>query len=338
VSDTPKEEGIGRSVAPKHNRIRQFTAFILCVYFLFGCVSVPYEYSYRSDRAISSFRISGKQKPGIAKPFAENLCITLHDTMPETVDTSKASSVLLCDVARREVLYSKNAHQRLHPASLTKIMTAWVAIKYGDFGRTLIATDTVKIQEAGAQLIGIKSGDTMTMDQALHMLLMYSANDVAMMIAENVGQTVEHFIEMMNEEAKLLGATNTHFSNPHGLTQDDHYSTAYDLYLIFNAAIANDSFKEIIHMANYQTVYYDLSQDAKELSFRTTNQFLNGNVEPPTNVTVIGGKTGTTNAAGHCLILLSKDANGDPYISVILNAETRDDLYSQMDDLLESLI
>ena len=104
----------------------------------------------------------------------------------------------------------------------------------------------------------------MTLDQALHILLMYSANDAAMLIAENVGGSVDHFVEMMNEEAMRLGATNTSFANPHGLSDDNHFTTAYDLYLIFNEAIKYDSFNEIIHMTSYQTTFYDKDGKAKE--------------------------------------------------------------------------
>jgi D-alanyl-D-alanine carboxypeptidase len=290
---------------------------------------------YVADGLATGFRVLQTTDTAMASPFASSYCIVTGNLMRDTVDMYNASSALLCDLSDQEVLYAKDVYETLHPASLTKIMTALVALKYGDMSRTLIATSSVIITEPGAQLCGLKSGDTMTMDQALRVLLLYSANDVAMMIAENVGQTVEHFVEMMNEEAIRIGATNTHFANPHGLTQEEHYTTAYDQYLIFNAAIANETFKEIIHMTEYQTVYYDLEGDAKELSLRNTNQYLNGNRETPQSISVIGGKTGTTNAAGHCLILLAKDTAGNPYISVILNATTRDDLYAQMSDLLE---
>jgi D-alanyl-D-alanine carboxypeptidase len=244
---------------------------------------------------------------------------------------------VLFDVNNKEVIYSKNAHERLYPASITKIMTALVALQNGSLDQTLTATDTVKINESGAQLCGLKSGDTMTLDQALHVLLMYSANDAAMLIAENIGGTVDNFIEMMNEEAARLGATNTHFTNPHGLTDAEHYTTAYDLYLIFNEAIKYDTFNEIIHMSTYQTTYYDKNGNAKELSFKNTNGYINGNISAPENVTVIGGKTGTTAAAGHCLILLSRDVNGSPFISVILHSDTGDSLYAGMTDLLSEI-
>ena len=168
-------------------------------------------------------------------------------------------------------------------------------------------------------------------------LLMYSANDAAMLIAENVGGSVDHFVEMMNEEAMRLGATNTSFANPHGLSDDNHFTTAYDLYLIFNEAIKYDSFNEIIHMTSYQTTFYDKDGKAKELTVNNTNRFLKGDFNAPENITVIGGKTGTTNAAGHCLILLSRDVNGAPYISVILNSSASDVLYPEMVQLLEQI-
>lgn len=161
----------------------------------------------------------------------------------------------------------------MYPASLTKVMTALVALQNASPDTVLTATDSVKITESGAQLCGLKAGDTMTLDQALHILLMYSANDAAMLIAENIGGSVDHFVEMMNEEAQRLGATNTSFANPHGLSDDNHYTSAYDLYLIFNEAIKYDSFNEIIHMTSYQTAYYDKDGKAKELTVNNTNRF-----------------------------------------------------------------
>lgn len=302
-----------------------------------GCGSIAYELPYQADAEISSFNVIFRDKPGTADTFASGLCIVTDNIMSDDVDMSQAGAAVLFDINGRQVMYSKNAHERMNPASLTKIMTALVALKYGSTDQLLTATDSVIITESGAQLCGLKSGDTMTLNQALHILLLYSANDVAMMIAENIGGTVEHFVEMMNEEAKSLGATNTNFINPHGLTAENHYTTAYDLYLIFGEAIKYDFFQEIIHMTSYQTTYYDGDGNEKKLSVNTTNKFLRGDYQAPDQVTVIGGKTGTTNAAGHCLILLSRDVSGSPYISVILRSEANDVLYQEMIDLLDEI-
>lgn len=304
---------------------------------LTGCADTVYEIPYESDSEITSFNVIAREKPGTAKAFAAELCIVTEDIMDdEAVDMSGAGAAVLCDVNGKEVLYAKNAHSRLYPASLTKIMTALVALKYGSVEQVLTATDAVNITESGAQLCGLKKGDTMTLNQALHVLLINSANDVAMLIAENVGGSIDDFVRLMNEEAKALGATNTNYMNPHGLTQENHYTTAYDLYLIFNEAIQNEFLQEIIRTTEYQTTYYDKDGQEKKINVKNTNRFFR-DYQAPDNVTVVGGKTGTTNAAGHCLMLLARDVNGAPYISVILRSQSSDVLYPEMIDLLDEI-
>lgn len=294
--------------------------------------------AYEPDSAVSGFNVMSVKGAGTAPAFSTNLCIVTGDiTDDESVDMSKATAAVLFDVNNKDVIYSKNAHERLHPASTTKVMTALVALKNGSLDQVLTATDSVNITESGAQLCGLKSGDSMTLDQALHVLLINSANDAAMLIADNIAGSSERFVEMMNEEALRLGATNTNFANPHGLTDDAHYTTAYDLYLIFNEAIKYEAFNQIIHTTSYQTTYYDKDGKAKDLSFSNSNWYLSDKAKAPDNVTVIGGKTGSTKAARSCLILLSKDTSGAPYISVILSAESRDILYQEMTDLLDEI-
>lgn len=323
------------------SRFRQLNVLLsvlLSVSILCGCGSLDYSLAYDADSDVSGFNILTGTSSSRASAFAEGLCVVTQDVVGDgSADVSDASAAVLFDVNQKRVLYSVNAHERLHPASLTKVMTALVAMENASLDKTLTATDNVKITESGAQLLGLKTGDTMTLDQALHILLMYSANDVAVLIAENVGGSVENFVQMMNDEAKRLGATNTSFSNPHGLTDDEHLTTAYDLYLIFNEAIKYESFNEIIHMTSYETTYYDQNGNAKDCKINSTNLFLRGDYDSPENITVIGGKTGTTAAAGHCLILLSRDVNGSPYISVILNASSTDVLYTEMAQLLEEI-
>lgn len=305
---------------------------------LSGCGSLAYDMSYSVDAPVSSFNVVSRQETRTAVPFASELCVITGDMTAGTdVEMSDVGAALLFGAKGSDVLYAQNVHTRLYPASLTKVMTALVALENGNLSSMLTATNAVNITESGAQLCGLKSGDTMTLDQALRILLIYSANDVAMMIAENVGGSVENFVEMMNQKARELGATNTNFTNPHGLTDVNHYTTAYDLYLIFREAVKNETFSEIIHMSGYETTYYDKNGKAKEFKKQTTNLFLRGDCKAPENVTVVGGKTGTTNAAGHCLMLLCRDESGTPYISIILRASSGEALYNKMIDLLEEI-
>lgn len=312
---------------------------LLCaalLFFMSGCggKEIPLAYDLNSD--ISSFRIADDSAGTVADAFAQDLCVATGDVGTDTadVDTEALTAAGLFDLNRHEVLYARNIHERLNPASLTKVMTALVALKYGNTEDTITVTDEAMITESGATLCGLEVGDQLTLNQALHALLIHSANDAAAAIAVHIGGSIEGFAELMNEEAVAIGATNSHFVNPHGLTADNHYVTAYDMYLIFNEALQYDLISEIIHMTSYETVYMDSEGNSKTLSFNTTNQYLTGTYKAPGQVTVIGGKTGTTSAAGSCLILLARDTAGSPYISVILKATARDVLYEQMTRLL----
>ncbi len=302
-----------------------------------GCGTTDYAMPYESNNQVSSFQLVQADNAQTAKPFAADLCVADSDISNAEIHISDISAAALFDLNQLDTIYAENINTQVHPASLTKVMTALVALKYGTTDQMLTASENVKITESGAQLCGLKPGDTMTLGQALHILLIYSANDVAIMIAEGVGGSVEEFVEMMNDEAKKLGATNCHFQNPNGLTQDEHYVTAYDLYLIFAEALQYDLFNEIIQMSSYTTTYKNKDGEEKSLEISTTNQFIKGNYTAPDNVTIIGGKTGTTNAAGHCLILLSRNNSGNPYISIIMNSKTTDDLYAQMTELLNAV-
>ena len=322
---------------------KRILSFIVCILFVTtffgGCgnadYSLPYDYNYD----VSSFQIIQKENTAVTDTFARDLCIVTNNVSNNpALDMGTLSAAVLFDVSQKDVIFSKNAHERLYPASLTKVMTALVALKYGSLDQTLTATSVIKMEDPDATKIKkLREGDTMTLYQALHIILIYSANDVANMVAEGVAGSVEEFVELMNKEAAALGATNTNFVNPHGLPDPTHYSTAYDMYLIFNEAIKNDVFKEIINMSSYSTTYYDKNGKAKELELKTTNRYFRGDFEMPSSVTVLGGKTGTTDAAGHCLILLSRDVNSDLYISIILCAPARDELYGKMTDLLNEI-
>lgn len=320
------------------NRIFVILLSSIVLFSFTGCGNESYELAYVSDHEVSSFNVMTNNSTNVSPLFAEDLCIAEKDVVDANMaNTEDTGAAILFDIMNSNVLYSENAHEKLSPASLTKVLTALVALKNATPDKILTASEAVYIDEPGAQLCGLKPGDTMTLNQALYIALINSANDAAVLIAENIGGTVEHFVEMMNEEAKRLGATNSNFMNPHGLTQENQYTTAYDLYLIFSEAIKYEKFIEIIQTKSYVTVYYDKSGKEKQIAVNSTNKYINSDVKTPDNVTVIGGKTGTTNAAGHCLMILAKDKNGAPYISIILKSGSRDNLYAQMTDLLEEI-
>ena len=316
-------------------RFKSIIVFILIICILTGC-GASYSMPYALHNDISVYNIGKMEETASTFPsFAQDLCVVSNNIAADGVDLGETECGSLFDLSTQETLFAKNANKQVHPASLTKIMTALVALKYASPNLMLTASENVQITESGAQVLGLKPGDQMSLDQALHVLLIYSANDVAVLIAEGIGGNIEAFCDLMNEEALSIGATNSHFANPHGLTQDEHYVTAYDMYLIFREASQYTLFNEIIQMPTYETVYYAADGTQKELSVESTVLYVKGAYSSPDQITVIGGKTGTTAAAGHCLILYSRDNVGNPYISVIMNAESSEALYEQMNELLD---
>lgn len=320
--------------------INKLILVFACLLLFSGCGKKELDFSYDLNSSISAYRFDTEASGSTADSFASDLCVINDAMTPEAntnVDMTHAGSAALFDTSGKHTMYAKNPYKTMYPASLTKVMTALLALKYGKLDDTVTASQNVLITESGAQLCGFKPGDKLTLEQALHGLLMYSGNDAGVLIAEHISGDLDSFAALMNEEAKKLGATNTNFMNPHGLSDDQHYTTAYDLYLIFNEAMKYEKFKEIIHTNQYTTIYHDVDGNEKDLKFNTTNQYLTGNVSAPDGVTIIGGKTGTTNAAGACLILLSKNSAGEQFISVVLQAENRDFLYEEMTDMLNEI-
>lgn len=320
------------------NVVKMMSCIMASVLLLSGCSAKEYTFGYDRNRNNSSFSIASASNEQTLDAFATELCIAIDDVTAGTaVDMTQAGAAGLFSVNSRNVIYAKNIHEKLNPASITKILTALCALKYGNLDDVLTASENVYVNETGAVKLGLEEGDTMTLDQALHALMLRSANDVAIMIAEYLGTSVEGFSDMMNEEANSLGATNSHFVNPNGLTDPNHYTTIYDLYLICNEAVKYDKFVEIVHTSNYSSVYHDKNGNEKQIDLSTTNAYLKGEAFAPDNITVIGGKTGTTAAAGSCLILYSKDQAGNPYIAIILKSSDRTELYREMTELLREI-
>ncbi len=306
---------------------------------LSGCGSNNYPLAYVPDSAVSSYRIvSLEDEVPVASPFAAGLCVINGNTDNQKETLKEVLGAGLFSLSDQNTMYAQNVHEQLSPASLTKILTALVAIKYGSMDTVITASENVKITESGAQVCGIKQGDQLTLSQALHLMMINSANDAAIVVAEGVGGSLDGFMAMMNEEAKKIGATNSNFVNPHGLTDDSHYTTVYDIYLILNEAVKYEAFNQIIQMTQYTTTITTAAGDAREIPVNTTNLYLQGDKTAPEQITVLGGKTGTTNAAGHCLALVCKDTSEKLYISIIMRSDSRDTLYDQMTGMLESEI
>ena len=270
------------------------------------------------------------------KPFAYMLCLPADAGEGKDLKGNLEFAGLF-DLKRKKVIYGSGLTQRVYPASTTKLMTALVALKYGDPGQRITISENAAYPGDDAQRLVLDPGDSMTREQAVNYLLVFSANDIAIAIAENIGGSYDEFIKMMNKEAVALGATGTHFTNPHGLHNDDHYTTPYDLYLILNAARKNKIIRDIPPKSSFNTTSIGEDGEDKSIAVNATDAYLTGDIDPPDGITVIGGKTGTTEPAGHCLIIMSENSSGEPYISVVMKTDSLDELYTSMNSLLSEI-
>lgn len=271
-----------------------------------------------------------------ASPFAEDLCVSAGDVANDNISLSGSEKGALFDVEEKKVLFGENMYEKVYPASITKIMTAILAVRLGNMDDVVTITEEDVTLEEGSQMVGFQPGDVVTMDELFHGLLVYSGNDCAMAIARHIGGTVDQFVEMMNQEMKSLGATGTHFVSPHGLHDENHYTTVYDIYLMLNEALTYSYFVETMQLGNY-VITYTRGEDTITARLDATDHYLTGQESAPNGVTVLGGKTGTTSAAGSCLAILSQNRYGEPYISIVMKALNKVYLYDDMNTLLEQI-
>ncbi|MCR5784087.1 MAG: serine hydrolase [Eubacterium sp.] len=299
-----------------------------------GC-SNSLENEYDTTNTSSAYNLGDNVYLGSLTAFSSDYALINDNIYNSEVDESLSEAGLIVCLDDNSVNYSKNCYERLYPASTTKILTAYLVVENCDnLDDTFTISDTALDLESGSSVCGFAAGDVVSVRDALYGLILRSGNEAAIALAEYVSGSTDAFSELMNENANYTGATLSHFVNPNGLTNENHYTSAYDLYMIFKNALENEDFYEIITSSSYTAEYTDSSGNTVTQEWSSTNSYLSGSVEAPEGVTVLGGKTGTTSAAGSCLVLLSESSSGKRYISVILNAENHDNLYTLMNQLL----
>lgn len=269
--------------------------------------------------------------------FSKKLCVAPNiDVGTDQVNSALAGYAGVFNLDTKEVLYSQKIFDKLYPASTTKILTAYIIIRHCNLDDKVTVSAEAVTNLAGTSVCGVRAGDVLTVRELLYGLLLTSGNDAANVLAEYYSGSVSKFVEVMNKEAKSLGATNSHFVNANGLPDDDHYTTVYDLYLIFQEAIKLQDFVNIIGTASYEASYQDVSGNAVTKTWENTNQYINGKTKAPKKNKVIGGKTGTTNAAGYCLVLYSTNKKKENIISIVCKSDGRDHMYQFMNEILSS--
>ena len=229
-----------------------------------------------------------------------------------------AQSAVLIDAKTGIVIYDKNKDEKSYPASTTKILTALLAIENTKPTDVLTHSHNAVFNIGqGSSHIGMRENEQITMEQALHGVLLASANEVCMAIAEHISGSVEQFVELMNKRAKDIGAKNTNFTNPHGFHDDNHYTTSYDMALIMKEAIKNEEFIKYINTTTYKIPPTNIVNEERILN--NSNKLIL-KTSPYYYEYCVGGKTGFTDQAGNTLVTYAKKDNME-LIAVVMKDE-----------------
>lgn len=244
----------------------------------------------------------------------------------------KAQGAILIDADTGIVIFSKNANQKLYPASITKLMTILLTLEYakGNYNEDVyFSREAVFSLPYDSSSIAMNDEETLTLEQCLYAILLASANEVANAVAEHIAGSMDAFAEKMSERAKELGCVRTQFMNPHGLHDDEHYTCAYDMSLIMRECVKYPEFIKVI-----STPRYDIPPTQKQPEIRVLNN-TNRLIQKTSdfyNSDVIGGKTGFTDEAGHTLVTYSE--RGSARLICVVMKTAKNEIYTDTTALL----
>lgn len=253
--------------------------------------------------------------------------ISVYGDPPEVT----APSAILIDARTGKVLYEKSADEKHYPASTTKVMTGLLAVEHGKLDEIITVGENPALIEKGSSQIYLIPDEQLTMEQLLYALMLTSANDAAVAIAEHISGSVEDFSKLMNSKAKELGATNTNFVNPNGLHNDNHYTTAKDLALIAKYAMTLDKFRDVVKQVKYTIPKTNKQEERNYIT--NTNKLIWETYDKFRYEYATGIKTGYTVKAKQCLVGGARKDDLE-LISVVLNAEGQN-VYSDTVALFE---
>ena len=243
----------------------------------------------------------------------------------------ESAAATVMDMDTGVFLYSKNATAKMYPASTTKIMTTLLLIENCNLDDEITFSEIVYDLEEGSSHLGIQPGEEMTLRDAAYGIMLASANDISNGVAEYMGGSLSGFADMMNAKAEELGCVNTHFANPHGLYQEDHYTCAYDMALIAKAAYDNPTFREIVTTKEYTIPETNLTEEQR--SFLNHHKMMHSDEEYYRDWCT-GGKTGFTSECLNTLVTYA-EKDGKRFVSVVFRVNGADKAYIESTQILE---
>ncbi len=300
-----------------------FITFVLIftVFFSSNCIEIFAESTSEITQNSETSSEITTEAPSVVKNYADE---------SYTLNLNSRAAILM-DANTGVVIYEKNAHEKLYPASITKVLTGYIACSEGNLEDTLtVSQNAIDGMGIGGSSIGLVPGEQISFEDGMYGVMLESANEVCMAIAEHMSGTVDAFVNKMNEVAKSLGCTESNFANPHGFHDDNHYTTCYDMALITKTAITNDDFNHIWGTISHQIPATNKNVarylNHKDKMIKPTSEYFYPNL--------IGGKTGFTDEAGNTLVSYA-EKDGASLIAVVMKADGYDNTYKDTTALLD---
>ena len=300
---------------------------------LTACSEPEFDNRYNVSELSSSDIVTLSDSDFKAKGFASDLCVA-YDAEPYNADGINASGYALFDLDGKNIISKNNIFEQFYPASTTKILTCLIALERGNLDDMVTVPNESAITVSGSSMADLNPGDVVRLGDLLYGLMVPSGNDAAVAIAHYIAGNESNFAEIMNQRVSDLGATGSHFVNSNGLPDQDHYTTVYDMYLIFNEALKHEEFRKIASTKEYTATVTGSDGVERELTWTSGNGFLSGKYSLPDGFQFTAGKTGHTNAAGFCLVMGEHKADGHQYVSIVFKSPIYEQLYAGMKTLI----
>lgn len=327
TENSPRRKGVYKVVRLRKSVIAVFLCIVLIIT---GSIVIS---GFSKEKTVPDTDTEQADKPKTDVAEKKRIKFLFDDTTAEISAENDAKSIIIVDKSSGKVVAARNAHERVYPASTTKIMTLLVAVEnitdFNDtFTMTLDITDPLYIEEAS--VAGFLNGEQITMTDLLYGTILPSGADAAMGLAISVAGSEEAFVKLMNRKVKELGLKNTNFTNVSGLHNKNNYSSAYDMAIILDAALQNDLCRKVLSTYQHTTAITPQHPEGILLS-STLFSYMYG-TEPET-ATILGGKTGFVNESGYCIASYGKcNSSQKEYLVVTMGNSARwPAFYGQID-------
>lgn len=309
-------------------------SYLFFRYFYFNKANT---YNYKRNNLSNYFKNSSYKDIKRINPIYESIDLVAPDNTPLPTDINiDSKSFSLFNLNRETTIFGHNINSKIYPASTTKLLTALTAIKYSNLNKKCFVSKNATNIYIHSSKANLEEGDKLTIKKLLYAMMLPSGNDAAIALAEGVAGSEKDFVKLMNKTKDELGAKSSNFENPHGLHHPNHYTTAFDMQLIVKEALSKPILVKVLSKKKYTTTIMDKDNKKKHMTWESTNLFKTGNYKLPKGYMLIGGKTGNTDEAKRCLVLLTKNKNDEIILSEVFGVKSKDDVFKLTKKLLKN--